>query len=178
MGYENSCLMRVMWQTGPKTDAVTVPMLGLLLNAAAERGELGELLAIRDHADFGGSTVFHLAGSYAQLQTLLRALTSSRRAPLPEIFPGPIKDVIASFLPNPLNQHGTSGFTPIMSMVYDGRHGHDLPMVRLLVDAGADPNLGTPGRRSQTALDLARRRLLYALGDQEAVARLTPLISY
>jgi len=141
----------VVWT--PECDDTSA--LRVLLQAAEDRNEVGELLAIRDR---NGHNVLHFVQGPAQVRVLLAALTSltlpaACKPPiihaLPELLPYAIREVVVSFLPYPvdklLNQQTLlGGRTPMMSAVPEpptDEAGNALAIIQLLIDAGADPNL-------------------------------------
>jgi len=169
-----SCLMLVLTQSHIRARSGRIPQL--LLRTAGERGELRELLEITDPDD--GGNVFHFVRTAAQLRLLLAALHQARlctadcpqcaatrdavRTGLPKDAPVEIGDLVSSFLSSTpdcqlrrhrlLNKVLASRFTPLTKAM----HRKNLAMVKLLVEAGADPKVKTDYYRG-TALDIARR---------------------
>jgi len=135
-------------------------VLGLILDTAAERGQVRDLLAITME---DGHNVFHeLSATGSIPQILLDALARANRSPITPagILPADICELIRSFLPNPLDQLCCNtqaqvegrpfGMTPIIFAACSGK----FLTVRQLVDAGANPNLANTF--GMTALDIVR----------------------
>jgi len=136
----------------PGSDDTSV--LQLLLKAALDRGQLHRLLEVGVDSD--GGNVFHqmcFGVKPVQLQTLLGFLALANRSPLVPgcELPGDVCALIRSFLPSPIDHQDEYGETPLMAFCQT-----TVPMVRLLVQAGAD--LGPMHRLGKTVLDHARRQ--------------------
>merc|ERR1711964_308453 len=161
---EQSCLMAYIESCIDRTTYVIfdidTPMLRLLLDTAAERGQVRDLLAIEDGQSMN---VFHELSDMGSIpQILLDTLARANRSPITPagILPADICELIRSFLPNPLDQLCCNtqaqvegrpfGMTPIIFAACSGK----FLTVRQLVDAGANPNLANTF--GMTALDIVR----------------------
>merc|ERR1711964_30388 len=170
---EQSCLMAYIESCIDRTTYVIfdidTPMLRLLLDTAAERGQVRDLLAIEDGQSMN---VFHELSDMGSIpQILLDTLARANRSPITPagILPADICELIRSFLPNPLDQLCNTqaqvegrpfGMTPIMFAACN-----DEPFtVRQLVDAGANPNL--TNTFGMTALDIMRSRETLMILDE------------
>jgi len=166
-GYGQSCLM--VWAQLYSTnyywsdhgdDHKGLAVLQLLLDTAEQRGELRELLEITDG---NGANILHWQHSLtpARLRIILEAVAKISSLPT-KSFPSDICELIRSFLARPLlDQRAFYERTPLVHLVHYTR-GYSFPppdalyKARMLVQAGADPNLITSDR--QTALDVAKGR--------------------
>merc|ERR1711964_288298 len=187
--YGESCLMIVVNALRQEEyHAKSVRLLRLLLEAAEERGLLRVLLGLQDYID-DRATIFHRVRTPGQLRLLLTFLGRYRRrwfgmgaADCPAVVAKLIEDWSGTplMINKQLQPKGSPSCqsTPLLSVVGRGspdshpRHAvrpeFVLPMVRMLIEAGADPNV--QGRRTSifgpgTALDIAKRRGNDAVAD-------------